>query len=593
MGRCSGRAMTQVLLARAVCCVVALTVCVSQAVAEESVQGPSGPRHRRPAALALLGSGRHVVVANERSGSLSVVDWPAGHVVSEQDIGRALVDAIRWGDDKLLALDRAAHELIVLSAAEPERLEVLRRIPVAKHPAMVRLNPQQTLVAVTSLWSQTVTVLATADLVDKSPCPESVELPFCPRTCVWNPNGSRLFVADAFGGRLAVLDASPLRVASLQNVPGHNIHGLALSPDGDRLLLAQQYVHDNSETSRDDIHWGTLLNNLVRSVAVTDVANPDSDLRDQSRTLFLGDVERGGADPAGLLVRSNGKLIVPLAGVNEIALDRSLGFEWKRVPVGRRPTALALTPDESTLLVANTLDDSVSVIDIAAGKEVRRIALGAAPELAAVDRGERLFYDGTRSHDAWLSCQSCHTDGHTAGILIDNSTDGGFDYTRKRTLSLRGIAETEPYAWTGTVKSLKQQMQISTESTMRGEPLTDEQAADLAAYVETLPPTPRIPSTRPDVAEAGRKLFRELRCDRCHAEPEFTTPLKYDVGLVDEAGRKQFNPPSLRGVRFQSSWFHDGRAKSLDEVFRKFEHQLPRALIDTELDELIEFLRGL
>lgn len=593
MERCVGRAMILVLLARAVCCLVALAVCVPQAVAEESEQGPSAPRHRRPAALALLVSGRHVVVANERSGSLSVVDWRTGRVAAEQDIGRALVEVIRWGDDKLVTLDRAAHEMIVLSAAEPEQLKVLRRIRVAEHPAMVRLNPQQTLVAVTSLWSQTVTVLPTADLLDKSPCPESVELPFCPRACAWNSDGNRLIVADAFGGRLASLELSPLRVDSLQNVPGHNIHGLALSPDGDRLLLAQQYVHDNSETSRDDIHWGTLLNNLVRSVAVTDVANPDADLRDLSRTLFLGDVERGGADPAGLLVRSNGKLIVPLAGVNEVAIDRSLGFEWKRVSVGRRPTALALTPDESTLLVANTLDDSVSVIDIAAGKEVRQIALGAAPELAAVDRGEQLFYDGTRSHDAWLSCQSCHTDGHTAGILIDNSTDGGFDYTRKRTLSLRGIAETGPYAWTGTVRSLKQQMQISTESTMRGEPLTDEQAADLAAYVETLPPTPQIRSTRPDVAEAGRKLFRELRCNRCHAEPEFTTPLTYDVGLVDEASRKQFNPPSLRGVRFQSSWFHDGRAKSLDEVFWKFEHQLPRALSDTELDELIEFLRGL
>jgi YVTN family beta-propeller protein len=581
-----------VLLACAVCCVVALTVFVPPSVAEETTQG-SSVRHRRPAALALLRSGRHVVVANERSGSLSVVDWQEGRVVAEQDIGRVLIDVIRWGDDKLLALDRAAHELIVLSAAEPEQLEILRRIRVAEHPAMIRMNPQQTQIAVTSLWSQTVIVLSTADLLDESPRPESVELPFCPRTCVWNPDGSRLFVADAFGGRLAVLDLSPLRVVTIQNVPGHNIHGLALSADGNRLVMAQQYIHDNSETSRDDIHWGTLLNNLVRSVAVEDAVDPGADLRDRSRTLFLGDVERGGADPAGLLVRADGKLIVPLAGVNEVAIDRSMGFEWKRVPVGRRPTAVALTPDEATLLVANTLDDSVSVIDVATGKEIRRITLGMTPELTAIDRGERLFYDGTRSHDAWLSCQSCHTDGHTAGILIDNSTDGGFDHTRKRTLSLRGIAETEPYAWTGAVKSLKQQLQISTESTMRGEPLTDEQAADLAAYVETLPPTPQIASARPEVAEAGRKLFLDLRCDRCHAGPEYTTPLMYDVGLIDEAGRKQFNPPSLRGVRFQGSWFHDGRAKSLDDVFRKYKHQLPRPLSNAERDRLTEFLQGL
>lgn len=146
MERSVGRAMTRVLLARAVCCVVALTVCIPQTIAEELEQGPSASRHRRPAALALLGSGRHVVVANERSGSLNVDNWPAGRIVAEQDIGRALVNVIRWRDDKLVTLDRAAHEL---------------------------------------------TVLSTADLLDESPQPESIELPFCPRACVWNREGNR------------------------------------------------------------------------------------------------------------------------------------------------------------------------------------------------------------------------------------------------------------------------------------------------------------------------------------------------------------------------------------------------------------------
>lgn len=556
-------------------------------------RGPAVARHRRPSALALLQGEQHVAIANERSGSLSIVDWRNGEVLGESDVGRSLVDVVRWGESRLLALDGDAHQLVVLEVGAPPDIRVLRRLAVAEHPIAVHLNPQQTRVAVTSLWSQKVTVIPAASLPAGSHGGELVELPFCPRTCVWSPAGNRLFVADAFGGRLAVLEVEPLRIVNLQSVPGHNIRGLALSPDGARLLLAQQYVHDNSETSRDDIHWGTLLNNLVRSVATADLVQPSADLRDASRTLFLGDVERGGADPEGLLVRRDGKLIAALAGVNEVAIDRSLGFEWKRVPVGRRPTALTLTSDELTLLAVNTLDDSLSVIDVSGGKEVRRIALGAAPELTAVDRGERLFYDGSRSHDAWLSCQSCHTDGHSAGILIDNSTDGGFHDTRKRTLSLRGVADTAPYAWTGTVQTLAQQMQISTESTMRGDSLTGEQTADLAAYLETLPPTPHIASTRPDVARTGQKLFREFRCDRCHAGPEYTTSLTYDVGLRDEVGRERFNPPSLRGVRFQGVWFHDGRAKSLEEVFGKYEHQLPRALSDAELAQLVEFLRGL
>ena len=51
--------------------------------------------------------------------------------------------------------------------------------------------------------------------------------------------------------------------------------------------------------------------------------------------------------------------------------------------------------------------------------------------MTAADRGERLFFDGRLSHDGWLSCQSCHTDGHTNNALADTLGDGSFGAAKR------------------------------------------------------------------------------------------------------------------------------------------------------------------
>ena len=48
------------------------------------------------------------------------------------------------------------------------------------------------------------------------------------------------------------------------------------------------------------------------------------------------------------------------------------------------------------------------------------------------------------------------------------------------------------------------------------------------------------------------------------------------MGLKDEVGHHEFNPPSLRGVSNRDSFLHDGRAGSLEDVFVKEKH--PRGL---------------
>jgi cytochrome c peroxidase len=98
---------------------------------------------------------------------------------------------------------------------------------------------------------------------------------------------------------------------------------------------------------------------------------------------------------------------------------------------------------------------------------------------------------------------------------------------------------------------------------------------------------------RPRAAiERGAELFAS-RCARCHAPPSYTSPKQYDVGLADEAGDRDFNPPSLRGVGLRAPLLHDGRAATLEEVLGKFGHPAALEKLPREIADLVAFLRSL
>ena len=143
------------------------------------------------------------------------------------------------------------------------------------------------------------------------------------------------------------------------------------------------------------------------------------------------------------------------------------------------------------VFAANTLDDSVPLIDVQAGAVVATISLGPTPPLTPEDIGERLFYDATLSHEGWMSCQSCHTDGHASLVKADTLGDGSYG-APKRTLSLLGIADTAPYAWDGSVKSLDEQVRKSFQTTLRGKTPPDEQVRAVSSYLRTLASPPPL-----------------------------------------------------------------------------------------------------
>ena len=405
-----------------------------------------------------------------------------------------------------------------------------------------------------------------------------------------------LIAADAFGGRLAVIDLSQRAIARELTIHAGNIRGMCVSRDGNQLLLTHSMLNSQQSTTHDGVFWGNVLSNVLRSMPLARLFQHPHSPSDVNDTMPLGHPSSGTGDPGEVLVTAAGQTVITLSGVGEVSVQPTSTEPFTRRQVGRRPTALAASSDGRHVYVANTHGDSITVLVAPRMKPVATITLGRQPELEAFDRGERLFYDARLSLDGWFSCHSCHTDGHTISQLNDNFSDGAFG-SSKRVLSLGGVGQSGPWAWNGEVDQLNTQISKSVQVTMQGFEPDAEDVADLGVYLRSIEPPPALDVARgtvdQQVAGRGQALFRSLGCVNCHVPPLYTTRGVFDVGLEDEAGHREFNPPSLRGVSQRDALFHDGRAANLSEAIRQVRHQLPRKLTAGEERALLAFLRSL
>jgi cytochrome c peroxidase len=218
--------------------------------------------------------------------------------------------------------------------------------------------------------------------------------------------------------------------------------------------------------------------------------------------------------------------------------------------------------------------------------------------LSLADQGERLFYDARLSHDGWMSCQSCHTDGHTNGLLSDTLGDGSFG-APKKIPSLLGVGASAPWTWTGSMTRLEDQVRKSIQTTMQGRETAsnDDHVQALTAYLRSLQPLSLALTDAPGSADPsvsrGRNVFLDHKCDGCHVSPAYTSPQRFDVDLTDEVGNREFNPPSLLGVSRREPLLHDGRATTLSDLFQRHRHPRGAMMTPREISDLTAFLKSL
>jgi YVTN family beta-propeller protein len=330
------------------------------------------------------------------------------------------------------------------------------------------------------------------------------------------------------------------------------------------------------------------------------------------------------ADVHGLALTSDeSRLIVSASGTHELLIYKTEGLPLKdfggtdhiepellkdqdrfdRIELGGRPMGLEIAKDDRTVYVANYLDNSVQVVDLASRKLLRSIPLGGPAEPSLARQGEAIFYDARRSLDQWYSCHTCHYDGGTNSVPTDTTNDGTA-FTFKTVLPLYHLHETGPWTWHGWQTDLHAAMKKSLTETMLGPQPTDDDVAAMLAYFETLQPPPN-PFRNKDgslneAAERGKEIFESDRaaCASCHSGPYLTDGQVHDVGLGSRRDRYDgYNTPTLRGLYQRVKLLHDGRADSLEALLTG-PHAPERVagagkLSDDEIKDLVEYLKSL
>jgi YVTN family beta-propeller protein len=562
-------------------------------------------RLRRPVSLAVMDG--HLFVANQRSGSISVIDIKNQSLVDELEVGSQLADLkVLAGGRYLLAVGQSPGQVILLRR-RGAKLEVKQQLKIQGAPVSVTISTSGRFVTVASLWARQLSVLA----VEGDPKDalvlrriRTIDLPFSPRQQLLVKDDSLLVVADGFAGGLAFYDTSSWKRKAYRSVHGHNIAGLAVSPNGKELYISQQVLEPNVPTTRDMVFYGFVIGNLVRAVSFDNLLARTGQL-DQPEPVAhwslypVGSTGSATGDPGQILVQKSGLSVVCLSGVDEIGIRAQGKHYFSRLKVGRRPVALVMAPDGNLIYVANQFADSISLVDWRQGWVTKTIFLGPMPPLSEVDRGQILFYDAKLSLHGWYSCHSCHTDGHTIGMLNDNFGDDTFG-TPKRVLSLLGAGQSGPWAWKGTQADLAVQVRKSIQITMQGAEEkrdSDANVKALTAFISSFKSAPGVDRARgkldPVVIKRGKRVFERYDCARCHPSPSFTKARTYDVGVHDQEGARKFNPPSLLGVSQLPAFFHNNQTRRLRDVFTEFNHEDGREIGKEELDDLLAYLRGL
>ena len=250
-----------------------------------------------------------------------------------------------------------------------------------------------------------------------------------------------------------------------------------------------------------------------------------------------------------------------------------------RIAVGHDPRGVVLTQDGTKLLVANRLEDTISVIDTKTDRVVSTIALAGPKQMSVLRHGEQTFYTARYSFQGQIGCANCHIDSTFDGLQWDLEPDGfGRDIVDNR--PIEAVKDTEPFKWNGGNPNLPTECGPRTEKYFwRAENYDDLTLTDLVVYVRSLPPRPnrwRLPewgidsvrrsegarSSCATTDKFGNSIPETNRCVYCHSGLKGTNQKSFDVGTkkaTDNSGL--LDTPQLTNIAITAPYLHDGSAR--------------------------------
>jgi len=592
------------------------------------------PRYKKPLNLALRPDGRELYATCESAYSVIVVDTATRRKVAEIPVGGQPMDVTFSPDGRRVFVSNRLDDS--LSVIDVEQRHVVATIPVGDEPHGVLTDRTGKHLYVLNTATEDISVIDTATLEEV----KRLAAGRGPWSLALSPDGARICVTNMYSrfvtprtpsiSEVTMIDTERALVDDRPTLPAANLlQGVVWHPSGRFALVTLLRTKNVVPMTRISQGW-TITNGLG---IVWPDGRTDQVLLDEPGLYF--------PDPTAVAITPDGRLalvtsatgdrvavvdIAKLVGLVESAsaddrrhrLPNHLGqasqFVVAHIPTLRSPRDILVAPDSKTAYVANALDDSISVIDVAGLKLGERIDLGGPREVTQVRQGELLFHDAKITFRRQFSCHSCHPDGHVDGITYNTEPDGiGVDPVDNRTL--RGILDTAPFKWNGKNPSFSRQCgpRLSAFFT-RLAPFTPEQLAALDLYICTIPRPPnRYRPVGAPLTEAqrrgkaifgrtrandGRMIPVENRCVTCHFPPLYTDRRKHDVGTKMKYDTiSEFDVPHLNNIYDSAPYLHNGAAPTLEEIWTVFNpddtHGVTNDMTKDQLTDLIEYLKTL
>jgi DNA-binding beta-propeller fold protein YncE len=525
-----------------------------------------------PIALLASRDGKQVFALSRSSDDLAIVDVATG-AVTHRTVGDrpiALAEARDpGGTDRLLVLHEYEPTLWVLPLLRPDDVPVKLAIPPmatglaldeSRGWALIAEHARDRVVAI-DLWHGGTTVWTT----DVAPNPQRLAI-----------LGEVVAVGSLQTGEVELLDlrtgtmlATLAPTAGTPIIGGHTeeysqwiiggsaVRDLAASPRQKRWFLASTGPNIGPNPNRMEVAQNG-------GIAVIDPSSRSflwhrgfgagvpqgMVLDDRAGLLYAADLGVGllrvvDARMLAKSARASAKALLqdlpipPPEGFPSIRPASDLGVKGRAgVELHSGPQAVALAPDGKRLYVLNRFSGTLATVDVSESRAGKARLLSQQPlwdMLAQRERrlGQVLYF--TDVGKTGMSCDTCHLDGHTGGLLFSKT----HPMRLYRSPTVLGTRDTPPYFIPASEQTLEGTARfVGSRNRYHNPPMSETETSDLALFASelTTPPNPFVdadgappeslalidgPIGHP---RAGREVFEgRAGCTACHPSPLFTT----------------------------------------------------------------------
>ncbi len=589
-----------------------------------------------PMNIAVSGDGKRLFITANDADLLVVADTEQGKVVKKIKVGQKPYAVLIDKQGKYAYVSNQWSDNI--SVVDMEKLSVVDTLLTGNGPAGLTFSSDGRFIYAVNSYSSDLSVIDLEKKLEVKRLPTGNN----PTNASLSPDGSDLYVTarraiivpygEPMATELTVINDESKRVKSYLRVESaYMMENVDFTPTGDLAIVT--LIRPKNLLPTLQVERGWMMNHGIGIIEQDGDGRIIQLLTDEPNAYY--------SDPYDVVVTPDGKkAFISSSGVNCITvvdidsvrkliaestpeqlstwsnhLGVSSRYVTKRIPTGANPKGLALSPDGRLLYVAEHLADRIAVINTETFENTGNIPLGKDKKVTMLRRGRRLLNNAGRTFQNQYSCYTCHPDEHEDGLVYNMaSKDMGRNVTN--TQSLRDIGDTPPFKWNGKNQTVYKQdgMRFSTVLT-RTEQFPYKDLDAISAYIMRGIDYPPNLMYNPhgiltEGQKRGKKIFERThdnfgnlipeinRCVTCHPAPLYTNKLPFDVSTLALSDDSiLFDTPHLNNIWASPPYLHDGRAKTLEEIWTLYgkddKHGLTSDMTKIDLNDLIDFLRSI